>query len=97
MNVAMTDSLGRQTARIVPDGAPEKTWGAGIIIGPPDLSSLGLGEEVTTRLHNELFNRGILRRSDVRFRRPEVHAALMAALRIDADRIITLYEEQSNA
>lgn len=97
MNVATADALGRQTARIVPDGAPQQTWSAGVLIGPPDLASLGLNEEVTTRLHNELYNRGILRRSDVRYRRPEIHAALMAALRVDADRIVALYEEQSNA
>lgn len=97
MNVATIDRKGRKSARTVPDDADEKTWVAGVLIGPPDLTSLGLGEEVTTKLHNELYNRGIIRRSDAKTRRSEVHAALMASLRIDADRIISLYEEQGNA
>ena len=97
MIVTVDDTLGRHTARVVPDDSNEKTWNAGIVVGPPDLSDLGLPEEVTIRLHNELFNRGIIRRSDARPKRAEIHAALMAALRVDAERIITLYEEQGNA
>lgn len=97
MNVVVDDPSGRKTVHIVPDGAPMTTWNAGVVLGPPDLTSLNLTEELTTRLHNELFNRGIIRRSDARRQRPEVHAALMSALRIDADRIVALYEEQSNA
>ena len=97
MLVIHTDDEGRKTAVQVPDGAPEKTWGQGILLGPPDLSSLGLREDLTTRLHNELFNRGIIRRSDARARRADVYAALMATLRVDAESIITLYEENGNA
>lgn len=97
MNVVVDDPSGRKTVHVVPDGAPSTTWTAGVVLGPPDLTTLGLSEEVTTKLHNELFNRGIIRRNDARMARPEVHAALMSALRIDADRIISLYEEQSNA
>lgn len=97
MVVIHIDDEGRKTAMHVPDGAPVETWGQGIAIGPPDLSSLGLKEDVTTQLHNELFNRGVIRRGDARTRRTEVHAALMAALRVDAESIITLYEENGNA
>lgn len=81
----------------VPDGTPEKEWGQGIVVGPPDLTPLGLPLEVTTRLHNELFHRGIIRRGDARVRRPEVHAALVAALKIDVEHIITLFQEEANA
>lgn len=87
----------RRFVMLVPEGAPQNTWGAGIVVGPPDLTDLGLSEEVTTRLHNELFARGIIRRDDARFHRAEVHAALQSALRIDAERIVQLYEEQANA
>jgi len=97
MTVTHVDGVGRKSLVHVPDGAPEKSWGQGILLGPPDISSLGLSEEVTTRLQNELFNRGIIRRGDARARRPEIHAALMAALRVDAETIITLYEENGNA
>ena len=97
MAVTTSANDGRKTKVLVPEGAPETTWKQGIVIGPPDLSSLGLKEEITTRLHNELFNRGIIRRGDARAQRAEVHAALMSALRVDAETIIALYEEQGNA
>lgn len=97
MIVAVDDVLGRKTVRVVPEGAPTPTWSAGVAVGPPDLRSLDLPEEVATRLHNELFNRGIIRRGDARTHRSEVHAALMAALRVDAEAIISLYEETGNA
>lgn len=87
----------RQYRMLVPDGAPPATWGAGIQVGPPDLSALGLSKEVTDRLHMELFARGIIRKDDARYHRAEVHAALMAALQVDAGRIIEIYEETGNA
>lgn len=95
--VTHVDGLGRQTIVQVPDGAPETTWGQGIVLGPPDLSSLGLREETTTRLHNELFNRGIVKRSDARARRAEVYAALLSTFKVDAEAIINLYEDDANA
>lgn len=97
MNVSYLDSgTGLKTVRTVPDDAPELMWGAGVLIGPPSFDELGLPEEVTKRIHNELFNRGIIRRGDARRNRAEVHAALMAAFRVDAERIIQLYEETGN-
>ena len=97
MTVTYVDGLDRKSMVQVPDGAPEQTWSRGIVLGPPDLSSLGLGEETTTRLHNELFNRGVIRRQDARAKRAEVHAALMSVLRVDAEAIIALFEENANA
>lgn len=98
MIVAYTDSgTGLKTARVVPDDAAPLMWGAGVLIGPPDLGGLNLPEEVTKRLHNELFHRGVIRRNDARNRRGDVHAALMAALKVDAEAIIALYEENANA
>lgn len=91
--VTYVDGFDRKTVAEVPDGSPESQWKWGITVGPPDLSPLGLPEEVQTRLHNELYHRGIIRRGDARARRADVHAALMAALRVDSERIIQLYEE----
>lgn len=96
MNVITEDRQGRKTVRVVPDGSPKATWTAGIELGPPDLSGLGFPEEVTTRLNNELVVRGIIRSSDARYRRADIHAALMSALQADANRIIELYEESPN-
>lgn len=94
-NYTATD--GRHYKVLVPDHAAPDTWARGIYIGPPDLSGLGLPEEVSVRLHNELFNRGIITQSDANARRPEVHAALMYALRVDAERVINAYKENGDA
>lgn len=97
ITVTHVDELDRRTMVEVPEGTSEANYGRGIFLGPPDLTSLALPQEVTTRLHNELYNRGIIRRSDAKMRRPEVHAALVAALRVDVERIITLYETEGNS
>lgn len=97
MVVTHVDDLERRTIVQVPEGTPETRYAQGIVVGPPDLSSLGMPEEVTTRLHNELYHRGIVRRGDARLRRAEVHASLVAALKVDVEHIITLYEENANA
>jgi len=96
MIITDTSANGRRSALSVPDDAPQATWPGGVLVGPPDLSGLGLPEEVTTRLHNELFHRGLLRRADVRFRRADVVAALQAALKVDAQLIIDIYEAEGN-
>ena len=87
------DPKGRHYKVLVPDGAPIDTWSRGIVIGPPDTDSLGLSEEVSTRLHNELFNRGIITAADANTRRLDVQSALQYAMRVDAQSIINLYEE----
>lgn len=82
---------GRKYKVQVPDGAPEHTWQYGIVIGPPDMTSLGLPASTTTRLHNELFNRGLISQRDVRKKSNEVFGALQAAFSVDTSRIIELY------
>jgi hypothetical protein len=96
MIVTVVDPQGRRSAFAVPHGAEASTWSSGILLGPPDLSELGLPEEVTTRLHNELFVRGVTRRSDAKAKRADVLNALQAALRVDAQRIIDIYEANGN-
>lgn len=78
---------------IVPDGAAENTWRYGVLIGPPDLAQLGLPSDVEVRLNNELFNRGLITKKDLRKRGHEITAALQAALKVDAQAIMFAYEE----
>lgn len=80
----------------VPDNAPESTWQYGIRVGPPDLSSLGLSDEMTKRLSNELFVRGLITERDVQRKSQDVFGALQAALKVDIATIQTLYSEARN-
>lgn len=82
---------GRKYKVQVPENAAESTWQYGIVIGPPDMTSLGLPASVTTKLHNELFNRGIITSKDVRKKSNEVFGALQAAFSVDTSRIVELY------
>lgn len=83
------DDTGRKWLVLVP---PDETdLSRGIVQGPPDITELNLPERVAVRLHNELFNRGLITRSDVKGRAMEVHAALQAAYHVDATAILNLY------
>ena len=86
-----TDSKTRKTWVNLPDNAPDSHASKGIPIGPPSLSSLNLPVDIEVRLHNELFNRGILTAKDARRRQVEIFAALQSALRVDTTRIQNLY------
>lgn len=86
---------GRWYKVVVPDDAPEELYAYGIIVGPPDLSSLGLPPSIEMRLHNELFVRGLISKRDVRSRMPDIISALQAALKVDAQLIAGLYEGAS--
>lgn len=88
-----TEREGRKYRVIVPDGAEPSTWPYGVIVGPPDLSSLGLPEEQERRLHNELHARGLITLRDVRRSMQSVQGAIQAALRVDAQLIVQAYEE----
>lgn len=87
------DKLGKKYKVQVPDDAPEETWQYGIVLGPPDLSSLDLPPCIELRLHNELHLRGLIEKKDIVRRMPDVVAALQYALAVDAQRIAELYEE----
>ena len=92
-----TDEEGRRRAVWLPDGAPDSDAQMGLPLGPPDLGLLGLPPEVEIRLHNQLFDRGLLRAKDVLRRRQEVFAALQAAFRVETERIVVLYLESEAA
>lgn len=76
----------------VPDDAPEFMWYAGVLVGPPDLASLGLPPMVELRLHNELYVRGLITLKDVTSRRiNELQAALTAAYKVDVNKLMEAY------
>lgn len=86
------EKLGRKYRVIVPDNADPSMWQYGIVVGPPDLASLGLPPSIEVRLHQELFVRGLITRADVRLRGSELVAALQTALKVDAQVLAGLYE-----
>lgn len=91
--VTSVDPQGRWTAVWLPDGAPDSDAPMGIPIGPPSLDSLGLPPEVQTRLHNELFVRGIYSVRDAISGRQNLVGALMSALKLDVERITDIYRQ----
>jgi len=87
------DGEGRRWAVLLPESAPESDAAQGIPVGPPSLEVLGLPLEVEVRLHNQLFDRHLLRSSDVKRRPADVMGALMATLKVDKQRIIAVYTD----
>lgn len=82
---------GRKTLVEIPDGKPDSHARYGVVIGPPDLSALGLPSEIEIRLHNELFARGILTHRDAKKRRQEIVNALHSVFAVNAERILNIY------
>lgn len=91
--VAYKDTAGRWSVREVPDSAPDDHAAYGILVGPPDVSSLNLPEEVETRLNNELYARGLITARDVRSKSEQLRNAIQSALRLDVQNLMTCYTE----
>ena len=91
--VTHTDAEGRMSKVLIPDKAPDSNARYGIPVGPPDLSLLKLPKDTEVRLHNELFNRGILTYADAKKKRNDVVAALQRVLAVDADAIVNAFKE----
>lgn len=72
--------------------SPDEQQGAYIIIGPPEnlVDELGLSEPLATRLHNILYERGILTAKDAT-QRNAVLGALQEALQVDAQKIVETF------
>ncbi len=85
------DHEGRWHAVMLPDSADETEAPRGIPVGPPSLEALDLPLDIEVRLHNQLFHRYLLTEADIRRKPNEVTAAIMAALKLDAQRIAGLY------
>lgn len=88
------DPDGRLFRTLIPDEAPDTEAELGIPAGPPDLSELELPLEVEVRLNNQLFHRSLFDWTDVRRRGGDVMGALLAALKLDAQRVINLYRDR---
>ncbi|KKN01598.1 hypothetical protein LCGC14_1126180 [marine sediment metagenome] len=86
------DESGRKFAVLLPPGVPDEDARMGIMLGPiVDLADVGLPLPLEIRLHNGLFSRRIFTYDDARRRPADVHGALMAALKIDAVKVIESY------
>lgn len=93
--VSYTDEMGRRWLVGIPEdyeGLPEM----GIPIGPPDMSSLKLPEEMETTLNHQLFDRKLFTLADVRRRPAEIQAALKVVFHLSATRIHNLYAHKED-
>lgn len=85
------DDRGMFRVVMLPDNVSEDEAPHGIPLGPPNLSELGLPEEMEVRLSNELYYRDILTPVDAVKNRAGIASAIQSVLKLDADRIVTLY------
>lgn len=90
VNADYEDDEGRWWRVRVPLGS-EGQEAMGIPVGPPDLSSLGLPDGISIRLHNQLFHRGLFTKANLRGRGQEIFAAIQAAYRVDSAAVTALY------
>lgn len=73
----------------IPDDAPDEHHRFGVLIGPPDLSGLGLPRDLEKRLNNALFDRGIITKKDAK---PDaLFGALQAVFKVDVTTLLDLY------
>lgn len=86
------DKQGRKTWVNIPENAPDSHAAMGLLVGPPSLVDLKLPRDVEVFLHNQLFDRGLIERKDVKARPQDIFAALQAAYRVDVAAITNLYE-----
>lgn len=93
MRTVTYEEGGKKYLVAVPDNATQSQVKYGIRLGPPDLDSLELPEELQTRLHNELFARGLFTYTDARKRRNDIIGAWQAALRVDAERVVQVFSQ----
>lgn len=89
------DNKGRKFLVEVPDNAPDSHAKMGVRVGPPDLSSLDLPVKMEVALNNQLFDRGLITRNDIRFRMQELLASLQAAFAIDVQTLEALYHKEN--
>lgn len=70
--------------------SPDEQNGAYIILGPPEglVDTIGLPEPFATRLHNSLYDRGILSSKEASKQHRDVTGALQESLMIDAQRLM---------
>ena len=86
------DLEGRIFSVLLPPGVPASEARSGVLLGPQiDLSAFGLPQDLAIRLHNALQSRGILTYEDARHSPNVVNGAVLAAVKLDARRVIESY------
>ena len=92
MKPVQFEKEGKKYLVVLPEGVDNVDLG--IPLGPPNFTEeLELPEPFATRLHNQMFDRGLLSLDDLRRRPKEVQAALQSAFKLDAARIVNAYHE----
>lgn len=86
-----TDEEGRKFKVLIPKSSPDDHARFGIILGPPDLSLLGLPRDTEIRLNNQLYYRRVLTLRDAVGRKRDVLAALQATFAVDVEKIVNQY------
>lgn len=89
--VTYVDSKGRKYKVLIPASAPLSHAKHGIRLGPPPLDELGYPDSVTTRIHNELFDRDMITYHDVQANLGAVVGAIQHAFSVDAQSVAQLY------
>lgn len=97
--VDWVDERGRKYRSLLPDDAPEAEAPMGILVGPPEdiTDVLDLPEPFATRLHNELFARGLFDYGAAVRNGQGVMGALQAALRLDATTLVAAFANAAQA
>lgn len=90
------DDDGRKWVVQLPDGVPDEDARMGLPIGPPPLTKLGLPKETEIRLHNQLYDRGVITPADAKRQRQDIFGALQAAFNVDSTMIVNLYLESAS-
>jgi hypothetical protein len=91
--VRVTDDYGRVTRVLIPEGAPDSDADHGLVLGPPDLTSLGYPLDIEVRLHNGLEGRGIITAQDAIARPDEIQRAIQSAFKASAQQVQTVFLE----
>lgn len=86
--ITWENEKGRKFLVELPEGVDRSEAEMGIFIGPPDImDSLGLPEDLGTRLHNILFDKKLFTNADVKKRPKALFGVLQQALKVDAQRL----------
>ena len=95
-DVTHIDEHGRKFRVRLPDEAGDDQSHLGIPVGPPDnLDNLGLPKDMTTRLHNRLFDMELLTMKDVRRNPQMLFGAMQHAYQSDVQKLQELYFQYS--
>lgn len=94
--VDWTDERGMKHRVTLPSRANNDSAPRGILVGPPDLSTLRLPEDIEVKLSNELASRGLFQYSDISRHRDQAQAAILASIRLDVDLLMAAYFNQNS-